>query len=73
MIDRAACLDTNVVIKHLVPEEGSDQATQLVRTLVTGNVTLVSPSWAWAEVGSVLRKKMASRLLRQAEADEAWQ
>lgn len=66
------CLDTSVVVKLLVPEEGSDAAEALVRSL-DPEYTLVAPAFAWAEVGSVLAKKVRQGKLRPERADFAWE
>ena len=74
MSEELFCLDTSVWIKFLVPEEPPEQqeaAEQLVLRAVTAG-RLVAPAWTWAEVGSVLRKKVRQSLLRQDQADELW-
>lgn len=72
MTEVIACLDTGVWIKFLVveePAELSEAAAELVlRALTTAR--LVVPAFAWAEVGSVLRKKVRQRLLAPEEAAE---
>lgn len=69
MSERIWCLDTSVVIKYLTPDEQEEAATRLVIEALTGDVRLVAPPWAWAEVGSVLRKKIRSGLLTSDEAE----
>ena len=66
------CLDTSVVVKVLAPEEGSGEATALLRRIVSGGHRLVAPAFAWAEVGTVLRKKVKAGLLSESEADATW-
>lgn len=66
------CLDTSVLVKVLVPEEGSAEATALLRRIVSGGHRLVAPAFAWAEVGTVLRKKVKAGLLSESEADARW-
>lgn len=66
------CLDTSVLVKILVPEEGSAEATALLRRIVSGGHRLVAPAFAWAEVGTVLRKKVKAGLLSESEADARW-
>ena len=68
----AYCLDTSVLVKILVPEEGSDEATALLRHAVVGGYRLIAPAFAWAEVGTTLRKKVRKGLLTETEADTAW-
>ena len=65
---RALCLDTSVLIPYLVPEEFQTQAEALVLEAVEAAVRLVAPTFAWAEVGSVLRKKIRTGLLSPEEA-----
>ncbi|CAN5220725.1 hypothetical protein BH18CHL2_BH18CHL2_10510 [soil metagenome] len=67
-----ACLDTNVVVKYLVPEDRTADAIALVRELTRADTPLVAPSLCWAEVGSVLKKKADQRQIQRQEADVAW-
>jgi predicted nucleic acid-binding protein len=66
------CLDTSVLVKLLVPEEGSSEATQLLRRITGRGCRVVAPAFSWTEVGTVLRKKLRAGLLSQLEAEEAW-
>lgn len=59
-------------MKYLTPDEQEDVATQLFATALHENARLVAPSSTWAEVGSVLRKKVRARLLDVEEADVLW-
>lgn len=73
-VEGVICLDTVVWIKFLVTEEPlalSDAATLLVHRALT-TARLVAPAFAWAEVGSVLRKKVRQAHLRGEEAEELW-
>ena len=45
------CIDTSVWIPYLVPETLQPQARNLIVPLLTSNVRLVAPAFAWAEVG----------------------
>lgn len=65
------CLDAGVWIKALVAEEGSDRAGRLVAE-VTGVGRVVAPAFCWAEVGSVLRKKVSRGEITVEESVEAW-
>lgn len=65
---RALCLDTSVLIQYLVPEEYQPQAEALVLEALEATVRLVAPTFAWAEIGSVLRKKIRTGLLSGEEA-----
>ncbi len=65
---RALCLDTSVAIAYLVPEQLQIQAEALVLEAVENAVRMVAPAFAWAEIGSVLRKKLRAGLLTDEEA-----
>jgi predicted nucleic acid-binding protein len=66
------CLDTSILVKVLVPEEGSAEAAALLRRIVSGGYRLIAPAFAWAEVGTVLRKKARAGLLSESEASARW-
>jgi predicted nucleic acid-binding protein len=69
------CIDTSVWVSYLTVEE-SVAMTDAAKRLVTRAVRdgrLVAPSWAWAEVGSVLRKKVRQGFLLQQEAEALWE
>ncbi len=65
------CLDAGVWVKALVAEELSAEAAHVLADSI-GNGSLVAPAFCWAEVGSVLRKKLRARDLSAAEAADAW-
>ncbi|MHB8576640.1 MAG: type II toxin-antitoxin system VapC family toxin [Dehalococcoidia bacterium] len=68
------CLDSDVLIKYLVPEE-RDDLNRAARRLVGEGVArgrIVAPAFAWAEIGSVLRKKFRQGYLKSAAASTAW-
>jgi len=65
---RALCLDTSVLIQYLVPEGLQVQAEALVLEVVENAVRIVAPAFAWAEIGSVLRKKISAGLITAEEA-----
>ncbi|MDK2855970.1 MAG: hypothetical protein PWQ86_1183 [Bacillota bacterium] len=67
------CLDSSVLIKILVSEEGSEAAARLLETAVDYGLEVVLPSFAWVEVGSVLRQKIKNEAISTAEAEEAWE
>lgn len=69
---RRLCLDSSVIVKLLVDEEGSKQARELIGDAVLANALVVAPAFAWAEVGSVLRKKVRQGRLLPDEAERAW-
>lgn len=64
------CFDASVWVKVLVEEEMSDEAAALVEQSVGGR--LVAPAFCWAEVGSIIRKKLRQRQIDAAEATAAW-
>ena len=72
MADRFRCLDTSVVVKYLIDEEGSAEAMRLVTEAVLGDQNLIAPAWAWAEVGSVLRRRVHRGALTALDAARLW-
>lgn len=72
-MNKVLCLDTSVLIPYLVPDEHEPLADSLVLEVVVGNAGLVAPAFAWAEVGSVLRKKVRMGLLTKEEAEGCYQ
>jgi predicted nucleic acid-binding protein len=70
--DEVLCLDTSVIIKYLTPESGGEVAAALVTRGFGQSAGLVAPAWAWAEVGSVLRKKVRTGVLGSADAGSIW-
>ena len=66
------CIDTSVIIKYLCPDEQTPEALTLITNALTQQTRLVAPCFAWAEVGSVLRKKVRANLLTFAEAEQLY-
>ncbi|VXD16009.1 PilT protein domain protein [Planktothrix serta PCC 8927] len=66
------CLDTSVWIKYLCPDEQSQAATDLVTDALTRNITLIAPGFGWAEIGSVLRKKVRLNLLTSTQSEQLY-
>ena len=68
------CLDTNVILKVLVREAPVElyraAVALMVRALTTGR--LIAPAFAWAEVGSTLRKHVRRGIIVQREAEIQW-
>ena len=64
------CIDTSVFIKYLCPDEQEGEATELVGQALSGRIVL--PCFAWAEIASVLRKKVRSSLLTEGEAGQLY-
>jgi predicted nucleic acid-binding protein len=62
------CLDTSVWIPYLVPETYQLQARVIVEEALSLSIPLVAPAFAWAEVGSVLRKKTRMGVMTTEEA-----
>lgn len=68
------CLDSGIWIKFLTEEEPaelSEAAADLVQQLLNTS-RLVAPAFAWAEVGSVLRKKVRQGELPFERAAARW-
>lgn len=61
-----------MIVKHLVYEDGSDLATELVSGALARGERLVAPAWAWSEVGSALRGRVARHQLLAREAESQW-
>jgi len=51
-------LDSSVIVKLFIREDGSDAAARLVAEHVEANDPIVAPSWAWAEVGTTLARRL---------------
>ena len=71
-MSRYICLDTSVLVKTLVEEEDTDKALALIEKVALSGQLIVLPAFAWAEVGSVLRKMRKKNLLTMQEADDLW-
>ncbi|MEW6697300.1 MAG: type II toxin-antitoxin system VapC family toxin [Bacillota bacterium] len=67
------CLDSSVLIKLLVLEEDSEKADALMQNILEKRQSVVLPSLAWAEVGSILRKKINKKMITQEQAEIAWE
>src|SRR3989338_6943876 len=52
------CVDASLVIKWLIPEEGSSEALSLLKVWQKDNSLLLAPSLLDYEVGTVLRQKI---------------
>jgi len=66
------CLDSSVLVKLLTWEDGSDAAAELMERVVANELSVVLPSFAWAEIGSVLRQKVLRKEIAIEEAEESW-
>lgn len=67
------CIDTSVWIPYLVPELYQAQAKILMDEALSQNIRIVAPTFAWAEVGSVLRKKTRAGSIIIQEAQEIFE
>ena len=72
MSERIVCFDTSILVKFLTPDEQEDAVTSLVDQALREGARLVAPAWAWAELGSVLLKKVRMGLLDLPEASQLW-
>lgn len=71
-MSKCICLDTSVLVKTLVEEHGSKEATALFRQIIERGQVIVLPAFAWAEVGTVLCKKRRQGILSARNADALW-
>ncbi|OGP14277.1 MAG: hypothetical protein A3I75_06705 [Deltaproteobacteria bacterium RIFCSPLOWO2_02_FULL_50_16] len=66
-----ACLDANVFVSCLTPEEDHEESLQLVKILSEQDVSLFEPSLVIFEVVSVLRRKVLLKEITQIQMDKA--
>ncbi|MEW6696466.1 MAG: type II toxin-antitoxin system VapC family toxin [Bacillota bacterium] len=71
-MSRYICLDTSVLVKILIEEEDTEKALALMEKVALSGQRIVLPAFAWAEVGSVLRKMRRRNELTVQEADDLW-
>lgn len=72
-VPRVLCLDSSVIIPYLVPEENSEKAETLIQNAILSSIRVVTPCFAWAEVGSVLLKKVRRGLLTAEESQACFE
>lgn len=72
-MSKVLCLDSSVLIPYLTPEDHSEKAEVLVVDAISSSCRLVIPSFAWAEVGSVLRKKVHRGVLTPEDSEACFQ
>jgi predicted nucleic acid-binding protein len=72
-VSKVLYLDTSVIISYLVPDEDEPAADALVWEAISGTARLVAPAFMWAEVGSVLRKKLRMGLLTPEQAQGCYE
>ncbi len=58
------CVDASLVVKWLVPEEGSEQALRLYKKWCNEDMGFMAPALLEYEIGSVLRQKIVRGLLQ---------
>ena len=66
------CIDTSVFIKLFFEEEDSFKAKVLMQKVIEDNQIIVLPSFAWAEMGSIFRKKIRTKQVNLQHASEMW-
>lgn len=66
------CIDTSVLIKLFFEEEDSFKAKVLIQKVIEDNQIIVLPAFAWAEVGSIFRKKNRAKQISLRDAEEMW-
>ena len=70
------CLDANILVKLVIEEDPPEltvAAVRLYARVQAMTAVLVAPAFAWAEVGSTLRKKVRIRELSGQRAQEHWE
>lgn len=70
---RVLCIDTSVWIPYLVAEQYQAQARILIDEALSQNTRIIAPTFAWTEVGSVLRKKTRAGIITIQEAQEIFE
>lgn len=71
-MSRFVCLDSSVIVKLLTWEKGSDAAADLMENIAINKLSVALPSFAWAEIGSLLRQKALRKEITAEEAEESW-
>lgn len=66
------CVDTSVLVKLFFEEDDSFKAKVLMQKIIEDNQIIAVPSFAWAEVGSIFRKKVRKKELSTQDALEMW-
>jgi predicted nucleic acid-binding protein len=72
-VTRVLCIDTSVWIPYLVAEQYQAQARILIDETLSENTRIIAPTFAWTEVGSVLRKKTRAGIITIQEAQEIFE
>jgi len=71
-MSRYICLDTSIFLKLFFEEEDSFKAKVLMQKIIEDNEIIVLPSFAWAEIGSIFRKKIRIKQVALTDAEEMW-
>ncbi|UNC92105.1 type II toxin-antitoxin system VapC family toxin [Candidatus Contubernalis alkaliaceticus] len=66
------CLDTSVLVKVFFEEQDSSKAVFLMQNIIEKNQIIILPSFAWAEMGSIIRKKIRSKQITFQDGEEIW-
>lgn len=66
------CVDTSVFVKLFFEEEDSFKAKVLLQKIIEDNQTIVLPAFAWAEIGSIFRKKIRNKNVTSQDGEEMW-
>lgn len=64
-MSRYICIDSSVLIKIFIKEDGSYKAKVLLKKVVEDNQIILLPAFAWAEVGTIIRKKARAGIITQ--------
>ena len=60
---KQVCVDANLVVMWLAPEEGRDKAVALLDECLKQEVSIIAPDCMFAEVGTALRRKVHRRVM----------
>jgi len=71
-MSNVVCLDSSVLVKLLTWEDESETAAHLMEKVVEREQTVVLPDFAWAEVGSVLRRKARTGEISAEDMERLW-
>lgn len=71
-MSRYICIDTSVLVKLFIEEDDSFKAKVLIQKVIEDNQIIVLPSFAWAEMGSIFRKKLRKKEIQTEDAMEMW-
>ena len=58
MNHRCMCFDSSIIIKAMINEEYSEQASFLLKNAVCKGEEILMPAFALAEIGTILKKKV---------------